>query len=200
MKTKSDSYDRRIGIFGGTFDPPHIAHLIIAERAVQQLNLDKVVFVPAYLPPHKKKGGTASPSQRYTMIKKAISGRREFDVTSIEMDRKGISYTIDTIRDVRAKYKDAKLFLIVGGDNYRQFEKWKSAEEMRKLVTLVVYDRSESRLSKRSRKQKGAVKLKGTKLDISSTLIRSQLGRGESIHFLVPPSVERFIRRRRLYV
>jgi nicotinate-nucleotide adenylyltransferase len=197
---KSDFHDRRIGIFGGTFDPPHIAHLIIAEQAVQQLKLDKLIFVPAYIPPHKTKGATASPSQRYAMIKESISGRREFDVTSIEMDRKGISYTIDTIRDVRSKYKNAKLFLIVGGDNYRQFEKWKSAVEIRKLVTLVVFDRSESHLSKGKTKQRGAVKLKGTKLDISSTLIRHQLGRGESIHFLVLPSVERFIRRRRLYV
>lgn len=197
---KSDSHDRRIGIFGGTFDPPHIGHMIIAELAVQQLRLDKLIFVPAYIPPHKTKGTTASPSQRYAMIKKSISGRREFDVTSIEMDRKGISYTIDTIRDVRTMYKNAKLFLIVGGDNYRQFEKWKSADEIRKLVTLVVYNRSELRLSKGKTKQNGVVKLKGTKLGISSTLIRYHLGRGESIHFLVPPGVEGFIRRRRLYV
>jgi nicotinate-nucleotide adenylyltransferase len=197
---KSDSHDRRIGIFGGTFDPPHIAHLIIAERAVQQLRLDKVIFVPAYLPPHKTKGTTASPSQRYAMIKKSIAGRREFNVTSIEMDRKGISYTIDTIRDVRTKYKSAKLFLIVGGDNYRQFEKWKSADEIRELATLVVYDRSESRHSEGKTKKRGVVKLKGIRLNISSTLIRYHLRRGESIHYLVPPSVERFIRRRGLYV
>ncbi len=196
---KSARRKRRIGIFGGTFDPPHLAHLIIAEQAVHQLKLDKVILVPAYLPPHKKNGTEGSPSQRHAMIKKAISGCREFDVTSVEMDRKGVSYTIDTLRYFKTKYKNAKFFLIVGGDNYRQLEKWKSANEIRKLVTLAVYNRAESPITGRNRDKKGVVQLSGAKLDISSTLIRYLVKRGESIRFMVPASVERFIHRHRLY-
>ena len=197
---KSALRRQRIGIFGGTFDPPHLAHLIIADQALHQLELDKVIFVPAYLPPHKEKGAEGTPSQRYAMLEKAISGCREFDVTSIEIDRKGVSYTIDTLRHIKTKFRNANLFLIVGGDNYRQLENWKSANEIRKLVTFVVYNRANSPIAMGRRQQRRVVPLKGAQLDISSTMIRYRVNRGESIRFLVPASVELFIRRHKLYL
>jgi nicotinate-nucleotide adenylyltransferase len=132
---------KRIGVFGGTFDPPHVGHLIIAAQAVEQLGLDMVYFVPAFLPPHKRKGATALPSQRIVMLKKAVAGTARFVVSSLEIQRKGVSYTIDTLRDIRAMHERAKLFLIVGGDNYRQFRKWRSVQEIRKQATVVVYER-----------------------------------------------------------
>lgn len=186
-------------MFGGTFDPPHNGHLIIAGRAVRQLKLDKVIFVPAYIPPHKTRGTSASPTQRYTMMRMVIRTKRKFAVASVEIKRKGVSYTIDTLRDFRKRYRRARLFLIVGGDNYRQFRKWKSASEILKLATLVVYDRLGSRGKRSLRNRKRVVWLKGVKLDLSSTMIRNRVKRGEPIRSFVPRSVEQFIRRHRLY-
>ena len=189
----------RIGVFGGTFDPPHNGHLIIADRAVRQLKLARVVFVPAYLPPHKRKGTSASPSQRYSMIQKVIHGRRKFDATPVEIERKGVSYTIDTLRDLKKMYASAKFYLIVGGDNYRHFRTWKSSRQILALATLVVYRRSGMHGEGSLKKRKGVVWLTGGPIDVSSTMIRHKVQRGESIRKLVSPKIERFIRSQKLY-
>jgi nicotinate-nucleotide adenylyltransferase len=189
----------RIGVFGGTFDPPHIGHLIIAEQARQQLRLHKVLFVPAHDPPHKKGQATANPSQRLSMIKRAVSIVPEFEVSSIEIDREGVSYTVDTLRELRTKYRNAKFFLIVGGDNFAQLETWKSVTDILQLATPVVYDREEKKSRSRMRAMPKNIALHGAALRISSTLIRQRLKNGESIRFLVPSVVERYIRQHQLY-
>lgn len=190
----------RIGVFGGTFDPPHIGHLIIAEQARQQLRLDKVLFIPAFLPPHKKVGASASALQRFAMLEKAVSGVAGLAVESIEIDRKGTSYTIDTLKALRRRFKRAAFFLILGGDNFLQFESWKSVKEIRKLANLAVYARKRVTGGGRKGRIGSAVLLRGTLLGISSTMIRQRVRNGESIRFLVPPSVEQYIRRHKLYV
>jgi nicotinate-nucleotide adenylyltransferase len=189
----------RIGILGGTFDPPHIGHLIIAEQARQQLRLDKILFVPAYVPPHKMGKATASPVQRLTMTRKAIAGVPEFEVSSVEIGRKGVSYTVDTLRHLKSKYEDATLFLIVGGDNFDQLKTWKSVREILRLATPVVYDREEKKNRVSQRTLRNRILLKGASLRISSTLIRQRLMNGESVRFLVPQAVERYIRLHKLY-
>ena len=188
----------RIGIFGGTFDPPHIAHLLIAEQAVQQLNLDVVYFVPAYIPPHKAHSGFASASQRWQMVRKAIAGNPKFRASDVELKRKGISYTIDTLHRFKERYPASALFLVLGGDNYRQFRLWKSPEEILDLATIVVYQRPGVR-SQKSSLDRTTVFLQGAMLDLSSTLIRDQLRHGKSIKYLVSPAVEQYITARQIY-
>jgi nicotinate-nucleotide adenylyltransferase len=189
---------KRIGIFGGTFDPPHIAHLIIAEQAVQQLKLDIVYFIPAYIPPHKGHGGMVSANHRWQMVRKAIAGNKKFHTSDIELKRKGISYTVDTLHAFKDQYPKSKLFFILGGDNYRQFRLWKSPEEILALATIVVYHRPGVK-QKMNIRNRTAVFLKGAMFELSSTMIREQLHRGESIKYLVSPVVERYIHKRSLY-
>lgn len=190
----------RIGVFGGTFDPPHVGHLIIAEQARQQLHLDRVLFVPAFLPPHKTKGAAATPSQRIAMLAMALSGSQGLKVESLEIDRQGTSYTVDTLKELKRRIGRARLFLIVGGDSFEQFKKWKSADEIRKLATLVVYEREKVTVGKRKRGSRSVVVLRGALLNISSTEIRQRIRNGESIRFLLPRRVEQYIRRHKLYV
>lgn len=190
----------RIGVLGGTFDPPHIGHLIIAEQARQQLHLDRVLFVPAHIPPHKKNGATASPQQRLTMVEQAIAQSPAFEVSPIEIRRLGISYTIDTLRELREIYRRAKFFLIVGGDNFAGFRNWKSVGDILKLATIVVYKRNAVRKRATIVHPGKVVYLKGAWLDISSTLIRGKIRNAESIRFLVPDQVAKFIRKSGLYL
>ena len=194
---KSRSF--RIGIFGGTFDPPHIGHLIIAEQARQQLRLDKVLFVPAYLPPHKTHGTDATARQRLAMLRMAVKGYRGLEVETLEIDRKGTSYTVDTLQALRQTYRRARFFLILGGDNFSQFKTWKSAGEIRRLTQLAVYHREGNHARIRSSSAGSAIVLGGALLRISSTLVRDKARKGESIRFLVPQAVERYIRRHKLY-
>ncbi len=190
---------QRIGVFGGTFDPPHVGHLIIAEQAREQLRLDKVLFIPAYLPPHKKNGASASPTQRLKMLQKAVGARSGFIVESLEVERKGTSYTVDTLKELKTRFKKARFFLIVGGDNYVQFRQWKSSDEIRRLATLVVYGRGGLGFNRRARHDRSVVFLRGGFLDVSSTLVRKKIREGGSIRFLVPLPVERYIVRNELY-
>jgi len=104
----------RIGILGGTFDPPHNGHIAIAEQACKQLKLDKIILVPAYIPPHKTHKSSISASHRLNMLKLAIDGRKGFKVSSVELKRKGISYTIDTLKALKKQYRNSDLILIIG--------------------------------------------------------------------------------------
>ena len=193
------SLGARIGILGGTFDPPHIGHLIIAEQARQQLGLDKVLFIPAYVPPHKKNRATANPQQRLAMVRRAIAGSRYFAATPLEIRRRGISYTVDTLKELRCTYVRAKLFLIVGGDNFAGFRTWKSVHEILKLSSIVVYNRHTLETSTPRVRARKVFFLRGAALNISSTMIRDRVRHNESIRYLVPERVEKFIRQNEMY-
>ncbi len=190
----------RIGVFGGTFDPPHIGHLIIAEQARQQLDLDKVLFVPAFLPPHKTFGTHATPAQRLAMLRIAVKGFAGLEVESLEVDRKGTSYTVDTLKELRDRFGDAKFFLIIGGDNFAQLRSWKSVREILRLATPAVYHRPGRKSRGQKRPAGSVVALRGALLGISSTLVREKIRHHESVRFLVPRAVEQYIRRTKLYV
>jgi nicotinate-nucleotide adenylyltransferase len=191
---------QRIGIFGGTFDPPHIGHLIIAEHARVQFKLDRVVFIPAYRPPHKAGRASTAPQHRLNMVRQAIRGNPWFKVSDIELKRKGVSYTIDTVRAVHRRYPDASIFLILGSDNLSEFHTWKSYDELLALTRLLVYPRGHGRLRRPSRLRRARISfVRGMLLDISSSAIRQLIRSRHSIRYLVPADVERYIISRKLY-
>jgi len=190
---------KRIGILGGSFNPPHIGHLIIAEVARQKLRLEKVVFVPAYVPPHKKGEHAATASDRFRMTKLAVRMNPHFSVSDLEIRRRGISYTVDTVRSFKRRYPASELFLIIGGDSLRQFWTWRSPQEILSLASLAVYSRHSDGGHPRTKSHKRIYHINGPLLEISSTEIRNRIGKDRSIQYLVPDRVRAFITRRKLY-
>ena len=177
-----------------------IGHLIIAKHARDQLNLEKVIFVPAFIPPHKVTGISATPPERLTMAKLAVKGNRSFSVSPVEFKRQGISYTVDTVKAIQGQYPNAELFLIVGSDNEVQFESWKSPKEISLMATLAVYERRGiPGIEEPTAPRTVSIRLKGHWLDISSSAIRLRMTEGKSIRYLVPPAVEQFIMKHKLY-
>jgi nicotinate-nucleotide adenylyltransferase len=189
---------RRIGIFGGTFDPPHKGHIAIAEQAKKQLGLDCVYFVPAYIPPHKHQHSSTSAEHRLKMMKLAVSSKKESKVSTIELKRRGISYTVDTLQAFKQRFPKTELVLIIGADNLVQFNSWKSPKTILQLVSLAVYKRKGFSLP-----LKGStidfILLKGRMLRISSTEIRNRIEKGFPIRALVPKPIVAYIKRHSLY-
>ena len=130
-----------IGIFGGTFDPPHKGHVSIAEKAMKQMPLSVIYFVPAYLPPHKLNRNFVTAKQRLAMLKLAVKGHKNFKISTIELKRRGISYTIDTLKAFKRRFPKSNFMLIIGADNLAQFYTWKSPKEIIKLAAVAVYKR-----------------------------------------------------------
>jgi nicotinate-nucleotide adenylyltransferase len=188
----------RIGIFGGTFDPPHKGHIAIAEQAIRQLSLDRVYFVPAYIPPHKFLRSATTARQRIAMVKLSIGGLKKIKVSSVELERRGVSYTIDTLRTFHKKYPSAELVLIIGADNLAQFDKWRSQRSILKLASLAVYRRKGFAILSNNDKISYA-HLKGPMLLVSSTEVRQNIINGSSIKSLVPRPVYMYIQRHKLY-
>lgn len=174
-----------------------MAHLALAERAREELDLDLVLFIPAARPPHKRNRTISSAAARVAMTRLAVRGNPAFKVSTIEIDRDGPSFTVDTLRALKLAYRGAKLYLLLGEDSLVDFRTWRQPEEIRKLATLVVAERPGVR-GRRSRRS-GTRWLKAPPLDISSSDLRRRAGRGESIRYLVPEAVNALIRRRGLY-
>jgi nicotinate-nucleotide adenylyltransferase len=189
----------RIGIFGGTFDPPHTGHIAIAKEAMKQLSLNTIYFVPAYLPPHKLQHYSMTAKHRLTMVKLAIDGHKDFKVSTIELQRRGISYTVDTLKAFRSRFPNAALILIIGADNLEQFRSWKSPKAILQLASLAVYKRRG--FSQSLKNQNIAFQpIKGQLLQISSTEIRKRLVKGLTVSKLLSRPIERYIKRHSLYV
>jgi len=191
----------RIGVFGGTFDPPHIGHLAIAEWARDRLALDRVIFVPAGTPPHKRDGARTPAESRLQMTRLATRGRPGFAVSTVEVRREGPSFTVDTLRLLQRRHPGARLFLILGADSLDDFATWKDPEEIARLATLVVAGRPPARRGPRSKRRarvRGAgrtIRLDNPVFPVSSSLIRSRVRHQRSIHGMVPDAVERYIER-----
>ena len=184
---------------GGTFDPVHIAHLIIAELAVEELKLDKLLFIPAWTAPHKidKKETVERARHRYEMLKLATRNNSKFDVSDIELGREGTSYTIDTIEQIYAGYAGkAELFMLIGSDNYLTFNTWRAPDKIHELATVVVYNRPGSRIEE---VEPPFLLLKGPEMGITSTWIRDRISRNESVHYFLPEEVEKYIYEQKLY-
>ncbi len=182
---------RKIGIYGGTFDPIHNGHLILARQAREQLGLDQLIFVPAALSPFKK-AARASGEARLSMLRAAIEGQDGFVADDCELKRPPPSYSIDTVLQIREREPKSELFWLVGADNASELNKWHRFEELKMLVQFVVLDRACS-----GEKQLYAVIQRN--IDISATDIRKRVASGRSIRYLVPPAVEEIIRKNNLY-
>jgi nicotinate-nucleotide adenylyltransferase len=189
----------KLGIYGGTFNPPHIGHLITAESVREQFKLDKVIFVPSFSPPHKFDLQIALPNQRFEMLDLAIKSNRSFSATDLEIKREGKSYTIDTINSLLQSYQNSKLYLIIGMDNLIDFPNWKSPLEIVNKVELVVMNRPRYDLEARNEYTRYANIIRVPNIDISSTDIRRRVKMGRSIKYLVPNEVEQYIFKKGLY-
>lgn len=190
---------RRVGILGGTFDPPHLGHLLIAQEVQERLKLDQVFFIPAALPPHKKKVKISPAWHRLQMVKLAVKNNPKFKVLNLELKRKGASYTVDTLKDLTRRYPGTHFFLILGIDNLKYIKNWKEPEEIFKLAKVIFVPRPGYRNSKDKSRVKTGNFLKLPDIDISSSDIRKKVKKGMSIRYLVPEKVLRYIQRHNLY-
>ena len=182
----------RIGIYGGTFDPVHHGHLILARQALEEFKLDRLVFVPAAESPFKIHNHTAPATDRLAMLQLAIRGEDRFEVDPVEIERGGVSYSIDTVKMFRSRDPEAELFFLVGEDNAYRLTEWHRFEELKKMVGFVVLSRSEDF-------QSPEYPVVQRRIEISSTEIRNRVANGESITYLVPESVKRYIEQHQLY-
>ena len=194
--------------FGGSFDPIHIAHLILARDVKETFNFKKVIFIPTYISPFKvKKGHRASAKDRVKMIKLAIKDIPYFDIDTYEVNKKGISYTLYTARYLKARYRLKRVPWLMGDDSFLQFHKWYKWEKLLKILKPIIVIRNYSKKEIENYARK-VLKLSpnyltvytGRRIEISSTEIRRRLKEGRDIKFLVPEEVEAYIRKRKLYI
>lgn len=182
----------KLALYGGTFDPIHCGHLILAREAMETLGLDRVVFVPAAQSPHKLHREPAPPRIRLEMVQAAIADEPGFACDDAEIERPGPSFTIDTVERTVAQHPDAELFYFIGHDNVRELNTWRRIGDLRRLVRFVVFDRDGCDLAHDF--------LHVTRqIDISATEVRARVARGASIRYLVPESVRAIIVRHQLY-
>jgi nicotinate-nucleotide adenylyltransferase len=184
----------RLGILGGTFNPIHHGHLLLAETAREALALDRVLFVPTRQPPHKSARGLLPGAERLALIAAAIRDQPAFAASDIELQRPGVSYSVETVRILHQQLPMAKLFLLVGEDMLAV--KWAAWREIAALCTVVAARRPGAGRASRGR---GVKWLPMPQVDITSTDIRARLKAGRSIRYLVPAAVERLIRQQGLY-
>ncbi|HEX9934690.1 MAG TPA: nicotinate-nucleotide adenylyltransferase [bacterium] len=192
----------KIGFFGGTFDPVHIGHLLVAETVRSDFGLDRVVFIPACIQPFKPDGAVADARSRLRMVELALKGHPSLEVSDIEIRRGGVSYTVDTLKALRQSTAESAddFFWIVGMDGLIEMNRWKRAEDLLELATVLVasrpgFDEAQADALIRAR----AVQVETPPIGISSSQIRSRVRLGTSIRFWVPDAVERFIMREGLY-
>jgi nicotinate-nucleotide adenylyltransferase len=194
---------RGIGIMGGTFDPIHNGHLFAAEEVMAALNLDKVVFVPSGTPPHKSYPAMASALERYEMTLLATVDNERFEISKIETDRPGMSYTFDTLKDMRDLFHGSDLFFITGVDAVLEIEQWREPFEISQLCTLVVVKRpgyDDDKLSELPEKiRRSMIGIDSEMLEISATDIRRRVREKQCIRYLVPDAVCAYIAKKNLY-
>jgi len=203
--TASASQTRHsLGIFGGTFDPIHIGHLAVAERACDELGLDGVVFVPALLPPHKPHRIISPIEDRVTMLELAIQGNPRFSWSDVDMRPDEPSYTVSMLARMKARHPHTELSFIVGEDSLRDFASWHEPDRILALTRLVVADRpgvevDESVYAEVPRLRERVVHFPAPLLEVSSTDLRRRVAEGHSIRYLVPSAVFAYIMERGLY-
>jgi nicotinate-nucleotide adenylyltransferase len=190
------------GIFGGSFDPIHTGHLILAQSLISDLSLDRILFIPTCIPPHKESREMTPPEYRWEMLCLALDKHPDFIPCRIELDRGGISYTIDTIRALQnsPEYKSDKLLFIMGADSLKELPEWKDPEELVKAVSIVVIRRPGFDMDSIVNPYVSLVRIADAPLiDISSSRIRRMVRMGKPICFLVPERVRMYILEKGLY-
>lgn len=194
----------RLGIFGGAFDPIHNGHLLLAEQCREQCQLDEVWFVPTKIPPHKEADSLSPDADRVEMLKLATAGRPEFVVSEIELNRAEVSWTVDTLRQLRDERPDDELFFLIGADSLRDFPTWKEPEAIAELASVIAVNRGEASLDELTSgltpELSASVRLVTMPgISISATDLRSRVSARKSIRYLVPRAVEEFILAQKLY-
>lgn len=183
----------RIGIYGGMFDPVHLGHLHAAEMAADRAALDKVIFVPANVPPHKKNGCFVSGEHRLSMLQIAVEDDPRFIVSDYEITKDGTSYSYLTAEHFSAVYPTASLYFIIGDEAYNLLHTWKFPERIKRVASFLVVTREGTP------PPGDALYIKIPKVQISSTEVRKAIKEGSSVRNLVPESVERYIKKNKLY-
>jgi nicotinate-nucleotide adenylyltransferase len=195
----------RIGILGGTFNPPHIGHLVMAQEALDQLELERVVLMPVAIPPHKEAQEDPGVAARVDLCRLAMSGDERFEVSTLEVDRGGASFTVDTLRELHDLEPEHDLTFIVGGDMAQSLPAWREPEAVLALATLAVAEREGVRREDIARRLEPlhdgdrVVFFDMPRIDVSSSAIRRRVAEGRPIRYLVPDAVNEAIAERGLY-
>jgi nicotinate-nucleotide adenylyltransferase len=192
----------RTGVMGGTFDPIHMGHLLLADTVRDECGLDRVIFIPAFLPPHKTAYPVSDPVHRLAMAALAAQGSGNLSVSDCEIKRGGVSYTVDTLRTLCGlpEIRGDDLFLIIGMDNLLDLHTWRDPEALFRMARVIVMDRPGVEAETADRRfLDRTLRVHTPLIQISSTEIRSRVKNGKSIRFWVHPAVEGYIRRNGLY-
>jgi nicotinate-nucleotide adenylyltransferase len=195
----------RIGILGGTFDPPHIGHLILAECALDALHLNRLLFVPAADPPHKQDETITPVTHRLAMLERALAGNERLAISRADVDRPGPHYSLDMVQIIQAEYPQAELYFVMGGDSLRDLPKWHRPQEFIKCCRLAVMRRPGTEIDPAMHEAiipglaQRVMMIDAPLIDISSSTITQRHMQGKSIRYLVPDSVRDYIETHQLY-
>lgn len=205
--TRSPS--KRMGVMGGSYDPVHSGHLIIASEALEKADLDELVFMPAAVPPHKRSLERAASEHRVNMLKRAVEGESRFSVSTHEIDRGGVSFTFDTISELHQLMPEVELVLIVGGDTLVDLPNWYKVDELLQLCEVATFTRPGDQdpkeiarkivLEDASKERLMSGVFQTRLIEISSSEIRERIAAGLSVKYLLPPVVEAYILEHGLY-
>ncbi len=190
---------KRIGLYGGSFDPVHLGHLLVAMAALEEVPLDRVFFIPAAQSPFKPDRLLAPAHERLRLLRLALAGQTQMEVDAQELERGGISYTISTVRAYREKYPACELFYLIGEDHVSQLEKWRDASELQKQIEFLIIPRP-GQIIPSVPKGFRMRPIAGFPLGVSSSQIRERVKRGLSIDYLTAPAVGEAIRNNGLYL
>lgn len=186
---------KKVGILGGTFDPPHHGHLLIANEVQASLSLDEVWFMPNQEPPHKKKSAAIDNEDRRNMLELAIKDNRKFRIETIEWERQGPSYTYETMQLLKKQHPDVEFYFIIGADMIEYLPKWHQINELLKIVQFVGVERP----SYSMRTPYPILYVDVPAMDVSSSMIRERLKNGKAVRYLLPDSVIHYIKEHHLY-
>lgn len=196
---------KKIGLFGGTFDPPHAGHIALAKNASEHFSLDKIIFIPAGNPPHKTNKRVSDKAHRFEMVKMAIKNDKDFSISDFEIKNEKPNYSYLTIEHFKREYPDDEIFFIIGADSYRDFPKWKNYPDILSLCTFIVLNRNDADLGEYFKKyceifpEHKALFLDDFSHRVSSTELREKIASGKDCKRLLPDGVYEYIKKTNLY-
>jgi nicotinate-nucleotide adenylyltransferase len=189
----------KLGLYGGSFDPVHLGHLLVAQAAVEELGLDRLFFIPAAQSPFKPENPPAPAAVRLQLLRLALAGKTNFEIDELEIQRGGVSYTVDTLRDYARRFPKAQIFYLIGADNAAKLNEWHEAAELATLAEFVAVPRPGDAPVVFPPPFRGRM-LKGFPFDVSSSQVRARVKAGRPVENLVPGSVAEAIHNAQLYV
>lgn len=194
---------KSIALYGGSFDPIHLGHLITASQAVSTYNLDKLIFIPSYITPLKEKGLSATEIDRFNMISLSIKNKERFEISDYEINKKGISYTYDTVKYFKSTYDIEKVYFIIGTDRAKDLKKWYNIEKLSKLVTFILVARDNENINfivEDSFYKNINYKIMASPIiEISSSLIRNNIKKQKSVDYMIVEECQKYIEEMSLY-